>query len=86
MENIKEAYKTKIYGYCNKNVGEKVMFTAFTHLWNLRNTKEDKTPKDLAILTSQICNELKKESIIKEITKHEKLETPYPRYKILKEY
>ncbi|MCH8945669.1 MAG: hypothetical protein IIA85_01985 [Nanoarchaeota archaeon] len=83
-----ETYRKDIYKYCNDNIGKKVLFPGFTILWQTWKRDSDKrydiAPKDLAILTSNIIQELSKEGILREVKKPEELDfTPYGFYEIL---
>ena len=76
----KEQFKKEIYEYCDNNVRKRILFPGFTSLWTL-SRKERITPKDLALLTSEIINSLVKEKILIEVPK--KFESVYGMYKIL---
>ena len=83
-----ETYRKDIYKYCNDNINKKVLFPGFTILWQTWERDSDKryyiAPKDLAILTSNIIQELSKEGILREVKKPEELDfTPYGFYEIL---
>ena len=83
MQDIEEIFKEKICNYCKDNIGEKILFTGFTHLWPL--PEKEISPKDLAILTSKILYDLNKGKriIIKEVSKPEEFSIPYAMYEIL---
>jgi hypothetical protein len=80
MFTQEEQFKREIYEYCDNNVRKRILFTGFTFLWALSG-KERITPKDLALLTSEIINSLVKEKILIEVPK--KFESVYGMYKIL---
>jgi hypothetical protein len=73
-------FEKRIYEYCDNNVGQKVLFTGFEYLWP---PNHDVAPKDLAILTSRILNELAEKGILREIRKEGDFDVPYGMYKIL---
>jgi len=76
-----EEFYKDICMYCDNNIGEQVLFTAFSHLWN---SSEQIIPQKLADLTSRILNNLEDRSIIREIRKSEKrFYDFYPMYEIL---
>ena len=86
--DLRKIYREEIYEYCEKNIGKGVLFPNFTILWPIQKKNYDKrddiTPKNLAILTSEILQELSKEGILREVEKPEGLEfIPYGFYKIL---
>lgn len=74
-----EKFRKEIYRYCQNNVGEEILFTGFEYMWPQKNS--DISPKNLAMLTSRILNDLIKEKIIIEVPK--KVESVYGMYKIL---
>jgi len=73
-------FKKRIYEYCDNNVRKKVLLTGFM---NLLSTNHDVAPKDLAILTSKINNDLIKKGILKEVPKPKNSDVPYGMYEIL---
>ena len=84
----REIYREEIYEYCEKNIGEKGLFTRFQVLWQTQKKNSDEryevVPKDLAILTSNIHQGLLKEGILREVEKPEGLDfSPYGFYEIL---
>ncbi len=72
-------FAKKIYDYCDKHVGEKVLFPVFMNFW--REDEYTIKKKDLACLTSKIIRELVSEKILKEIPKD--FESVYGMYEIL---
>jgi len=83
MDYLKEDFRKNIFNYCISNVGKKVMFTAFTHLYPLRNEDRRITPQNLANLTNELSNDLVNKGIIEEVCKPKCLVTFYPMYRIL---
>ncbi len=86
MQKKEKQFKENIYEYCYDNIGKEVFFTAFTHKWPLLTKEEEAgkrpiAPKDLAVITSRIVNDLVKQKIIIEVPK--KFENVYEMYKIL---
>ena len=74
-----EQFRKKIYRYCQDNIGEEILFTGFEYMWPWQNS--DISPKNLAMLTSRILNDLIKEKIIIEVPKE--VESVYGMYKVL---
>lgn len=88
MRDIYEIYRKDIYKYCKNNISKKVLFPGFTILWQRSKIDSDErydiTPQNLALLTSNILQELSKEGILREVKKPEELDfTPYGFYEIL---
>ncbi|MEK6833586.1 MAG: hypothetical protein AABY32_06085 [Nanoarchaeota archaeon] len=79
MREDNPIFVNEIYKYCDKNIGEKALFSVFTNLW-----PEEKfiIKKDLMGLTEKIINNLLKKGILIEIEKSERLESPYGYYEI----
>lgn len=73
-------FEKRVYKYCDNNVGREILFTGFAYLWPQNH---DIAPKDLAILTSKIINDLAKKGVLKEISKKEDFDIPYGMYEIL---
>jgi len=88
MQEKEKQFKESIYEYCYDNIGKEVLFTAFTHKWPLLTKEEEEAgkrpiaPKDLAVITSRIVNDLVKQKIIIEVVPKE-FENVYKMYKIL---
>lgn len=89
MRNTIREFRENISKYCDDNIGERVLFTAFTHLCPLPKKSDKKSivdslsPKNLSSLTSRIVNDLIDEGILKEVNKPDDLRTGYGRYEIL---
>ena len=77
--NWEERFKENIYKYCDNNIEEKVLFSVFTYL--SPELGKEIAPKNLAVLTSKIVNDLIAQKIIIEIPK--KSDNPYGFYEIL---
>ncbi len=75
----KEQFKEEIYKYCDNNIGKSCLFPGFAFLWPLR--KEKIIPKNLAILTSKIINDLIEKKVLIEVPKKEG--NVYGMYKVL---
>jgi len=86
----KEIYKKNIYLYCDDNVKEEILFANLTNLWPvspLDNTDRsyDISPKNLAILTSEIIGNLMGKGVLREVRyskKHEGIF--YPCFRIMR--
>jgi hypothetical protein len=80
-------FEKRIYEFCDKNVGEKALFTYFSYLWPASKEdfpEEDSiSPRELQQGTIKLLNLLVKKEVIKEIDKPEELESIYPFYEIL---
>lgn len=78
-----EKFKEEIYFYCDYNQELEVLFPAFVNLWP-ENTGEKRclSGKDLAIITSDILQELVNRRILVVIAKKEEFQNPYTLYKI----
>ena len=87
MQEKEKQFKENIYKYCYGNIGKEVLFTGFSYLWPFLKKEEEEVrkrpiaPKDLAVITSKIINDLIKQKIIIEVPK--KFENVCGMYKIL---
>jgi len=81
MEKNYVHFVKQIYTYCDNYQGEKVLFPAFTNLWNEEDWNINK--KDLAVLTSRIISRLLNTGILMSTPKENRFETPYGLYEIL---
>jgi hypothetical protein len=74
----------EVYSYCDNNIGQKILFPAFTNLWD-ENGEENThiSKKDLAIIASKIVTRLLERKILNVIPKDGKSYNPYGFYKIL---
>lgn len=79
MREKNSHFVNEIYKYCDENVGEKVLFSVFTNLYN-----EEKfiIKRDLVGITEKIINNLIKEEILIEIVKPKGLESFYGYYEV----
>jgi hypothetical protein len=80
-------FEKKLYEFCDKNVGDKVLSTYFSYLWPVPKQESPEeyliSPKELQRGISKLLNILVKKGVIKEIDKPEELESVYPLYEIL---
>ena len=79
MQELKEEFKKCMYKYCDNNIGEKLLFPAFTNLYS--QLKHEIAPKNLGVLTSEIVNDLIKRKVLIEVPKE--FENLYGMYEIL---
>jgi len=84
MESVKEELRNNIYEYCDNNVGKKVLFPGFRHLYisSKNDSSQDIIPQEITNLTSKILNELTERKILKEVKIPKGFSTPYAMYKI----
>lgn len=80
----------EIYSYCDRNVGEEVLFPAFVNLWHENGEDTHITKKDLSVLTSNIISHLlnknkkkKRQKILSAIHSITNPQDAYGFYKIL---
>lgn len=84
MEEIKKEFQNNIYKYCDENVGKKILFPAFRHLYPIfRDDSSFLAPKEITTLTNEILNELNAKEILKEVNTPDGFVTGYPMYEIL---
>ncbi|MGY4884519.1 MAG: hypothetical protein ACP5NZ_02985 [Nanobdellota archaeon] len=78
-----EKFKKEIYFYCDYNINSEVLFPAFVNLWP-ENVGQNRclSGKDLAIVTSDILQELVDKGVLIVISKDERSHNPYALYKI----
>lgn len=79
MHKLKEQFRKCICKYCDNNIGEKLLFPAFTNLYS--QLKHEIAPKNLGVLTSEIVNDLIKRKVLIEVPKE--FENLYGMYRIL---
>jgi hypothetical protein len=68
-----ESFRKKAYKHCRENVGERILFKGFAHLYLERDAREI-SPKDLALLTSRLIGELIQKRILVEVKNGDKRE------------
>ena len=78
--NWEEQFKENIYKYCDNNIRIKVLLTGFMYL--SPELEKEIAPKNLAVLTSKIVNDLIKKRTVREVF-NPNSDVPYGMYEIL---
>jgi hypothetical protein len=89
-------YEKRVYEFCDKNIGEKVLFTSFCHLWPIKYSQGEKSHLDylinsqeLSIATSVVLKKLEEKGVVRALSDLDKTEdlegwvNGYPYYEIL---